>query len=285
MWAHLLGVCSMVIEEGCDEDTAIAALLHDAAEDQGGEPMLAEIRANFGETVSAMVAACTDTSETPKPEWRPRKEAYISHLEEEPRLEYLLVPLADKLFNARAIRRDYQEVGEELWSRFTSDRDGVLWYYATLSEVFSQRTPDCRMSDELATVVTELKRLTAEREAIRLWLDDDLVDRAAPQDWVHVTTAWEAIELLETRTVVELSLDHDLGDDERFGRGIDVVDWLAEQQELHGRSLWPRDGIVIHSANPAGRDAMVRAIERYAAKTGEVHRSHTPSGKPRITFS
>ena len=122
-------------------------------------------------------------------------------------------------------------------------------------------------------------------EEVRLWLDDHLVDRGAPKGWVHVTTAWEAIELLDRRRVVELSLDHDLGDDEHFGRGVDVVDWLAEQQEVHGRVLWPRDGITIHSANPSGRDAMVRAIEHYASRTVDVHRSLTPSGKPRLTFS
>jgi hypothetical protein len=122
-------------------------------------------------------------------------------------------------------------------------------------------------------------------DEVRLWLDDDLDDRAAPQGWVHVTTAQEAIALLDTGRVVELSLDHDLGDDQRFGRGIDVVDRLAEQQEAHGRILWPRDGITIHSANPAGRDAMVRAIENYAGRTVEVRRSFTPSGKPRLTFS
>ena len=78
---------------------------------------------------------------------------------------------------------------------------------------------------------------------LRVWLDDDLVDRAAPEGWIHVTTAWDAIDLLKTRRVVELSLDHDLSDDERFGRGVDVVDFIAEQQEVHGRDLWPRDGI------------------------------------------
>jgi len=122
-------------------------------------------------------------------------------------------------------------------------------------------------------------------DEIRLWLDDDLVDRAAPPGWTHVTTVKEATDLLDTGRVVELSLDHDLGADERFGRGIEVVDWLAEQQEVHGRILWPRDGLVVHSANPAGRDAMVRAAERYAAKTLRVHRSLTPGGKPRLTFS
>lgn len=122
-------------------------------------------------------------------------------------------------------------------------------------------------------------------DAIRLWLDDDLVDRAAPPGWTHVTTVKEATELLDTGRVVELSLDHDLGDDEGAGRGIHVVDWLAAQQEEHRRILWPRDGITIHSANPTGRDAMVRAIENYAGKAVEVRRSLTPGGKPRLTFS
>jgi hypothetical protein len=120
---------------------------------------------------------------------------------------------------------------------------------------------------------------------LRVWLDDDLVDRAAPEGWIHVTTAWNAIQLLDTGRVVELSLDYDLGDDERFGRGIDVVDWLAEQQETRGRSLWPRDGITIHSGNPVGRDAMARGIARYAGKRLRVRRSLTGSGKVRLTFS
>jgi hypothetical protein len=121
-------------------------------------------------------------------------------------------------------------------------------------------------------------------DEIRVWLDDDLVDRAAPVGWIHVTTSQAAIDLLDTGSVVELSLDHDLGEDELFGRGIDVVDWLAEQQEVQGRLLWPRDGITIHSANPAGRDAMVRGIERYASKTLAVHQSLTHGGRPRLTF-
>jgi len=129
------------------------------------------------------------------------------------------------------------------------------------------------------------RKPSTDEDEIRLWLDDDLVDRAAPPHWEHVTTAQAAIDVLETGRVVEMSLDHDLGDDELFGRGIDVVDWLAEQQEMHRRVLWPRDGITIHSANPSGRDAMVRSIERYASKTLQVRQSLTPSGKPRLTFS
>ena len=78
---HLLGVCSLVIEDGGSEDEAIAALLHDAAEDRGGERMLDEIRTRFGDHVADIVAACSDTFETPKPPWQTRKQTYIDHLE------------------------------------------------------------------------------------------------------------------------------------------------------------------------------------------------------------
>lgn len=131
--------------------------------------------------------------------------------------------------------------------------------------------------------------MTADQNAhdddeLRLWLDDDLVDRAAPDGWVHVTTAKEAIDVLDTGKVVEMSLDHDLGDDKVYGRGIDVVIWIAEQQEVNGRTLWPRDGLIIHSANAAGRDAMLQVAENYASKVMRVHRSWTPGGKPKLLF-
>jgi hypothetical protein len=118
---------------------------------------------------------------------------------------------------------------------------------------------------------------------IRLWLDDDLVDRVAPEGWRHVTTAWEAIRALDTERVVELSLDHDIGDDEAHGRGIDVVEWICEQQETRARWLWPRDGISLHTTNPAGRDQMARAIRRYAGRPDRV-RETVESGQLRFRF-
>jgi hypothetical protein len=121
-------------------------------------------------------------------------------------------------------------------------------------------------------------------DELRVWLDDLLDDRAAPKGWVQVTTAPAAIALLETGRVVELSLDHDLGDDELAGKGIDVVDHIAERQVVDDRDLWPRDGITIHSANAAGRDQMSRAIEHYASQQHNVHRALTSTGKPRFEF-
>lgn len=100
-----------------------------------------------------------------------------------------------------------------------------------------------------------------------------------------MTTAQQAIDLLNAGNVVEVSLDHDLGDDDLCGRGIDVVDWLAEQQETQSRVLWPRDGITLHTANPSGRDTMAMTIERYASRHLKVRRSTTGGGKPAFTFS
>jgi hypothetical protein len=119
---------------------------------------------------------------------------------------------------------------------------------------------------------------------LRVWLDDLLEDRAAPAGWVHVTTAPAAIALIDAGPVIELSLDHDLGDDEIAGKGVHVVDHIAERQIVAGQDLWPRDGITIHSANPAGRDQMARTIERYAGELHVVGRTITATGKPRFVF-
>ena len=158
---HLLGVCSLVIEDGGSEDEAIGALLHDAAEDHGGQAMLYQIKARFGDDVATIVEGCTDTLESPKPPWRERKQAYIEHLSTQPG-SVLRVSLADKLFNARAILRDYLEVREELWTRFKAGRKGQLWYYRQLADQFTtlmrkRGMPD-RMAQELTKVVAELER-------------------------------------------------------------------------------------------------------------------------------
>lgn len=156
--AHLLTVAATVIEEGGSEDLVIAALLHDAAEDQGGEEILARIRFLYGESVAAVVAACSDTTETPKPPWRERKERYIAHLAAVPE-GVLLVSLADKIHNARAILRDYRSVGDDLWERFRGGRDGTLWYYETLAGAFERTGKYRRLAGEFRSVVDELVRV------------------------------------------------------------------------------------------------------------------------------
>jgi (p)ppGpp synthase/HD superfamily hydrolase len=138
--AHLLGTAALVIEAGGDEDQAIAALLHDAAEDQGGEARLADIENRFGPRVAGIVRECTDSVEDPKPAWRPRKEAYIASLEEKSP-DSLLVTLADKIYNAEAIVADFAVLGDELWDRFNADAVNIRWYYESLACAFARRLP------------------------------------------------------------------------------------------------------------------------------------------------
>ena len=138
---HLLAVCSLALEMGADEDQAIAALLHDAVEDQGGAPRLFEIRARFGERVARIVADCSDWDGAgTRPQWRERKQAYLDGLATKP-ADSLLVVLADKTHNARAIVDDFATHGAALWDRFNAGRAEVLWYYGALAEAFSRSLP------------------------------------------------------------------------------------------------------------------------------------------------
>jgi (p)ppGpp synthase/HD superfamily hydrolase len=153
--AHLMGVTSLVLEAGGDEDLAIAALLHDVVEDCGGAPMLKEVRRRFGVRVAKIVDGCTDSDTEPKPPWRGRKEAYLRHLKSAD-AETRLVSAADKLNNVRSILSDYREVGESIWARFNGGRDGTLWYYRALLQEFLRRKPN-RLIRELELAVRDLE--------------------------------------------------------------------------------------------------------------------------------
>jgi len=153
--AHLMGVASLVLEFGGDEDMAIAALLHDVVEDCGGTPMLKEVRRRFGSRVANIVEGCTDSFTDPKPPWRERKESYLRHLKAAD-VETRLVSAADKLNNVRSILSDYRDVGESIWERFNGGREGTLWYYAALLREFSRRKPN-RLIRELELAVRELE--------------------------------------------------------------------------------------------------------------------------------
>jgi (p)ppGpp synthase/HD superfamily hydrolase len=131
--------------------------LHDGPEDQGGEETLALIEQRFGADVAAIVAACSDTFETPKPPWRARKEAYIAHLADAPE-DALLVSLADKVHNARAIVSDYRVEGDKVWRRFNKESDQG-WYYRALADAFRERMPNHPLVGELELAVAELERV------------------------------------------------------------------------------------------------------------------------------
>ena len=153
---HLLAVASLVLEHGGDEDEAIAALLHDAPEDQGGVATLKLIRSKFGSRVAGIVAGCSETFEEPKPPWRPRKAKYLKHLPHASR-SIQLVGAADKLHNARSILADYRVVGEALWSRFNATRDQTLWYYRSVIKALKPGAPS-GLVGELERTVRELER-------------------------------------------------------------------------------------------------------------------------------
>ncbi len=157
--AHLIGVTSLILEAGGDEDMAIAALLHDVVEDCGGEKMLKEVRRRFGKRVADIVDGCTDAYAIPKPPWKERKDQYIARLKTEPP-DTRLVSAADKLNNVRSILSDYREIGESIWSRFNGGREGTLWYYRTLREEFLRDAPN-RITRDFDLAVQELEALTA----------------------------------------------------------------------------------------------------------------------------
>ncbi len=159
--AHLMQVSGIALENGANEDEAVAALLHDVIEDQ--DVTEEELTRRFGPEVAAIVAGCSDSASTDKAPWRQRKEAYIAHvLRASPSVR--LVSSCDKFHNARAILADYQELGGALWSRFNASSVDILWYYESLVHAFQkaqerQGEPPSRVVTQLAYVVTELAGL------------------------------------------------------------------------------------------------------------------------------
>lgn len=157
--SHLLGTASLALEHGADEDQAIAALLHDAVEDQGGTPTLQTIERLFGSRVAAIVRACSDNpgdgEDTP---WKERKVAYLEHLQDTD-ADARLVSASDKLHNARAILSDLRRQGESVWKRFTPSPPEIAWYYRSLVEVFKDDKGPASIAFELEPVVREIETL------------------------------------------------------------------------------------------------------------------------------
>ena len=158
---HLLAVAAIVGENGGTENQVVAALLHDAPEDQGGEKRLEDIREKFGDEVADIVAGNTDTFEDPKPPWRERKERYVARIAHEPE-SVRLVSAADKLHNARSMLADLRSSGDDHWQRFNGGKEGTLWYYRALVEAFEAAGSN-PVVEELDRVVAEMERLSDTR--------------------------------------------------------------------------------------------------------------------------
>jgi (p)ppGpp synthase/HD superfamily hydrolase len=167
--AHLIGVAALVMGEAdgpvpLTEDMVIAALLHDAVEDHGGMPRLHEIKERFGPEVSRMVAALSDTfaeDHDKKGGWEERKNNYLARLREEPE-DVLLISAADKLYNAKAILDDFNEIGPAVFDRFKRGAKEQLWYFDELLKVFHAHPPN-RIVNDLERVVQELKVVTSNK--------------------------------------------------------------------------------------------------------------------------
>ena len=157
---HVLAVCALALENGAREEEAIAALLHDAAEDQGGAARLAEIRERFGEAVAKIVEGCSDSLEADaakKAPWEGRKRRYLEHLAEAP-ASVVLVSVCDKIHNARAIVADLRRVGGAAFEQFKGKREGTMWYYRELIEIYRRRAVG-ELAEELRRIVAEMERL------------------------------------------------------------------------------------------------------------------------------
>lgn len=136
----------------------VAALLHDAAEDQGELETLKEIRRRFGGAVAEIVAGCSDTFEQPKPAWKQRKEMYLEHLKHASD-SVLLISCADKLHNIRCIVADQRQIGDQVWEKFTGGKMGTLWYYQALWEIYKARSAQCGLVEEIGRNVRTMHQL------------------------------------------------------------------------------------------------------------------------------
>jgi (p)ppGpp synthase/HD superfamily hydrolase len=166
--SHLLAVSALVIEDGGSEDEAIAALLHDAVEDQGGMKRLEDIRERYGDEVAYIVEKCSDSDGAEKGMWRGRKERYLAELREERSTAVHRVSVADKVHNLRSIVRDYRMNREHLWNIFSPGAQNAkaqLWYYRSLVLTYKAAGCEGPLYEELARLVSDLERLV-ERAAL-----------------------------------------------------------------------------------------------------------------------
>ena len=156
---HPMGVASLVLEAGGDEEQAIAALLHDVPEDCGGEARLTEILEMFGPRVEAIVRGCSDSlvaEKEDKAPWRERKQAHIDHIATAD-MDTLIVTAADKVHNGRAIATDLQTIENEVWKRFNASREDILWYYSTFHDELAKRKVTPALLNPLRTAIEIMK--------------------------------------------------------------------------------------------------------------------------------
>ncbi len=160
--SHLVAVAALVMEDGGDENDVIAALLHDAVEDQGGTATAEVIRKQFGDQVADVVIECSDAAPEEgqeKPPWHERKRRHLAGIVNmsEPALR---VTAADKLHNVQSTLFDVRRNGASVWDRFKTGREGFVWYHREILAVLLQRTPGSRSVQRLSQVLEELGEIS-----------------------------------------------------------------------------------------------------------------------------
>lgn len=138
--AHLMSVAALVLESGGDEDETIAALLHDAIEDQGRERTRQAIQHQFGDRVTQIVSGCTEPAPSLPLMWRDRKMQYLEQLRYAP-LSVKRVVVADKLHNLRSLLASLHQEGPGVWEWFHSGQAETLWFYQALWNLFQGWEP------------------------------------------------------------------------------------------------------------------------------------------------
>lgn len=169
--SHLMAVAGIVLEAGGDKEQAIAGLLHDAVEDQGGEPTRLLIQERFGPEVARIVAACSDASPAEgekKAPWRQRKEHHINALEHEDE-RVLLVTVADKIHNGESILHDLDASGPQVWSRFNASPADIAWYYLSVLQVAQHHLHNVYAVGRLSRLATALAAAAVDPEAAQRW--------------------------------------------------------------------------------------------------------------------
>jgi (p)ppGpp synthase/HD superfamily hydrolase len=158
--SHPLGVASLILEADGDEDQAIGGLLHDIAEDCGGEARLIEIRDQFGKRVEAIVRGCSDSlvaTGVKKAPWKKRKQKHIKHLKTAD-MDTLIVTAADKTHNARAIATDLLDIGDKVWNRFNADKEEILWYYTKVYKVLKKAKVNSKLLHALKSAIKIMEK-------------------------------------------------------------------------------------------------------------------------------
>jgi hypothetical protein len=214
--SHLMAVAGLVMEFGGNEEQAIAALLHDAIEDQsegfgGPDKLRAEIGRRYGASVLAIVNAATDADKVPKPPWEERKRAYIAHI---PVMaaDAALVSICDKVHNARSIVVDYLTLGDVVFERFNAGKDRTLWYYAEVAKAFlaHHRQAASRELDRVVAALLALARAPATAELQNLRERPPFMPDDAYEEWhLPPDAAGAEIVILHNKTTKKYWLRYD----------------------------------------------------------------------------